>query len=210
MTRRLKNFLKGAFYLLLYAVLFVSAKLLFRLRVTGREIIKRGHGYIAVARHRSYWDIPIVAVALGPRNRVHFIARRGLMKNPLFYPLIRLYATAIDRENFSRSDFRNMVESIRREPLVAIFPEGTTRHASDAKAGAVHFAQLTDKELLPVNIVADGPYPPRYPFRFPRLTVTIGQPFSVEDLEKQPALSGPRAERYRLLSERLMTRVDAA
>lgn len=210
MTHRLKDLLKGAFYLLLYALLLPLAKVLFRVRIRGRELLERGHGYIAVARHRSYWDSPLVAVAFGPKHRVHFIARRGLMKNPLFNPLIRLYATPIDRENFTRTDFRSMVESIRREPLVAIFPEGTTRHASDAKAGAIHFAQLTGKELLPVNIVATGPYPPRYPFHYPRLTITIGQPFSVADLEKQTALCGPRAERYRLLSERLMARVDAA
>jgi len=209
-TRRLKDLLKGAFYVVACSVLSVVAKLVFRLRVTGRDRLERGRGYIAVARHRSYWDIPLVAVAFGPRHRVHFIARRGLMKNPVFNVLIRLYATAIDRENFSRADFRRMLESVRREPLVGIFPEGTTRRAVDAKAGAVHFARLTGKDLLPVKIAAEGPYPPRYPLRFPRLAITIGRPFSVADLEKGVSQVGARSERYRLLSEQLMQRVDAA
>ena len=210
MTRRLKDFLKGGFYTLVSLILLVVTKALFGLRVRGREIVERGRGYIAVARHRSYWDIPLLAVAFGVRNRIHFIARRGLMKNPIFNPLIRLYATAIDRENFTKSDFRRMLESIQREPLVGIFPEGTTRHAVDAKAGAIHFAQLTGKELLPVRIAAEGPYPPRYPFRFPRITVSIGRPFSVAELEADVIGAGSRAERYRILSERLMQRVDTA
>lgn len=210
MTRRLKDLLKGAFYVVACLVVSGMAKVLFRLRVRGREVVLRGHGYIAVARHRSYWDIPLLAVAFGRRHRVHFIARRGLMKNPVFNFLIRLYATPIDRENFTRADFRRMLESIRREPLIGIFPEGTTRRAVDAKAGAVHFARLTGKDLLPVNIVAEGPYPPCYPFRFPKLTITIGQPFSVTELEDRVPRSGPRPERYRLLSEQLMQRVDTA
>ena len=210
MTRQLKNFLKGAFYTLVSLILLVVTKGLFGLRVKGREIVKRGRGYIAVARHRSYWDIPLLAVAFGFQHRIHFIARRGLMKNPVFNPLIRLYATAIDREKFTKSDFRRMLESIRREPLIGIFPEGTTRQAVDAKAGAIHFAQLTGKELLPVRIAAQGPYPPRYPFRFPRITVTIGRPFSVSELEEEVQGAGNRAEHHRLLSERLMQRVDAA
>ncbi len=210
MTRRLKEAFKATFYALLVFFLRVVTKILFRLRVRGRERVQQGGSYIAVARHRSYWDIPLLAVAFGWKNRIHFIARRGLMRNPLFNVLIRLYATAIDRENFTKGDFRRMLESIRRERLIGVFPEGTTRRAVDAKAGAIHFARLTGKELLPVNIGAVGPYPPRYPFRFPRITISIGHPFAASELEEGEATSTSRAERYHFLGERLMRRVDAA
>lgn len=173
-------------------------------------MIEKGCGYIAIARHRSYWDIPFLAIALGWRNRVHFIARKGLLRNPIFNPLIKLYATAIDRERFSKTDLRCTLQALKQERLIGIFPEGTTKRQVDPKAGAIHFAHLTDKKLLPVNIRANGSYPPRYPFRFPRITITIGQPFAVSELEDETTKADSRAEHYRLLSERLMERVDAA
>jgi len=201
LTRRLKALFKEWFYVLLCVFLTLIAKTLFRLRVTGREMVEKGSGYIAIARHRSYWDIPFLAVALGWRNRVHFIARKGLLRNPIFNPLIKLYATAIDRER---------LRALKQERLIGIFPEGTTRRHVDPKAGAIHFARLTGKELLPVNIQADGPYPPRYPFSFPQVTISIGQPFGIAELEDQTVKVDTRAEHYRLLSKRLMERVDAS
>jgi 1-acyl-sn-glycerol-3-phosphate acyltransferase len=209
--RRLKRGLKNGLYALVTCSLAVVVKIFFRCRVVGRENVRRDGSYIAVARHRSYWDIPFMAVALGTRNPVHFIARRGLMKsNPIVRLAIRAYATIIDRESFTKADFRRMLEAVRRERVVGLFPEGTTKRRVDAKAGAVHFASLANKEFLPVNIKPRGPYPPKYPIRFPRVTVSIGAPFGVSDLDGGGPPEEARSERYRRMSLRLMERVDTA
>lgn len=208
MTHRLQEGVKGGLYALIVFLLHLLARVLFRLRVTGRNMLNRGTGYIIVARHRSYWDIPLLAVALGMRNRIHFIARKGLLKNPLFHLLIKLYATAIDRDHFSRADFRRLLDAVQRERLIGIFPEGTTKAGADAKAGAIHFARLSGKELVPVNIKAEGPYPPRYPFRFPRVTISIGRPVPVTALDDGTGTG--RVERERRMSQRLMELIDAA
>ena len=211
MSGRLKSGIKDGAYAFIVALLYAIAKPLFRLRVQGRANIDREAEYIVIARHRSYWDIPVVAIAIGGWNRIHFIARQGLMKgNVLVQPVIRWFSTIIDRDNFSKSDFRKMLTAISSEKLVAIFPEGTTRKRVDAKAGAIHFATVAEKELLPVNIRADGPYPPKYPFRFPRLSVSIGAPVSIEEMSRDLDVDMPRSEKYRILSERLMQRVDNA
>lgn len=209
MTDQLKDLLKGGLYAFISFFFFLLAKILFRLRVKGKEIIDHDSHYITVARHRSYWDILLLVVALGWRNRIHFIARKGLLRNPLFNALIKLYATAIDRDNFNKADFRRMLQAIKRERLIGIFPEGTTRRRVDPKSGAIHFARLTGKKFLPVNIRANGPYPPRYPFRYPQITISFGQPFTVSELESETVKMASRAERYRLLSERLMEQIDA-
>lgn len=209
MTQQLKDLLKGGLYAFISFFFFLLAKILFRLRVKGKEIIDHDSHYIAVARHRSYWDIPLLTVALGWQNHIHFIARVGLLRNPLFNPLIKLYATTIDRDNFNKADFRRMLQAIKRERLIGIFPEGTTRRRVDPKSGAIHFARLTGKEFLPVNIRANGPYPPDYPFHYPQITISFGRPFTVSELESEAVEAANRAERYRLLSERLMERIDA-
>jgi 1-acyl-sn-glycerol-3-phosphate acyltransferase len=209
--RRLKSGLKTGIYSITTWTLLGLLRLLFRFRVVGRENVKRDGSYIAIARHRSYWDIPMMAAALGVRNPVHFIARRGLMKgNPIVRLAIRAYATIIDRENFGKDDFRKMLTAIRRERVIGLFPEGTTKRQVDAKAGAVHFASLAEKEFLPLNIRAIGPYPPRYPFRFPQVVVSIGSPFPVSELDGDGSSSEARSERYRRMSLRLMERVDTA
>jgi 1-acyl-sn-glycerol-3-phosphate acyltransferase len=209
LTRRVRIVIKNVFYASAVCLLHLVLGLLFRLRVKGRANVKRDEGYIAVARHRSYWDIALLATAMGIRNRIHFISRKGLMKsNPLVQPLIRAYSTIIDRENFGKSDFRRMLEAVKTERIVAIFPEGTTRKQVDAKAGAVYFASLAGKAIVPVNIRSQGPYPPRYPFGFPRITVSIGKPLTVEALERDVREDGCRSERLRAMSDRLMKCVD--
>lgn len=208
LIKRLKEFLKGVLYTIL-VFLFVPVWVLFRLHVYGRERIAPDGRYIAVARHRSYWDILLLVMAFGWRHRIHFIARKGLLKNPIFMPFVRMFSTTINRDNFTKTDFRRTLQSFRNERIIGIFPEGTTRGQVDAKAGAIRFARLTEKELLPVRIEARGPYPPRYPFHFPRVTVSIGKAFSISDLEAEIDPTVGRAGRNFLLSKRLMERIDA-
>lgn len=183
---------------------------LFRPRVKGKEMIGREKSYIIVARHRSYWDIPLLAVAFGLRHRIHFIAREGLKKNPVFRPLLRLFSTTINREKFGKTDFRRVLTAMRSERLIGIFPEGTTRSRVAAKAGAIHFARLTKKLLLPVAIKADGPYPPRYPFHYPRITVSIGKAIDLSDLESEIVHTDNKPVKQTFeLSQLLMERIDA-
>ena len=210
MLGRLRIGIKNGLYAFIAILCLVALKVFFRVRIRGRQNIDKNAAYIAVARHRSYWDIPVLVVARGVFNRVHFIARKGLMRgNPLMQPIIRTFSTIIDRENFGRSDFRRMLTAMKRERLIGLFPEGTTREQVDVKAGVIHFAKLSGKRILPVNIASSGPYPPNYPFRFPRLTVSIGESFTVSELyDKNDADS--RVEQYKQMSEQLMLRVDNA
>lgn len=203
--------IKNGLYSLIALFFLGILKVIFRVQVVGRENIRERDEYIAVARHRSYWDIPVVTVAIGVSTRVHYISRNGLMRGvPIVQSVIRMYSTIIDRENFGRNDFRKVLTAMKQHRIVGLFPEGTTRGRVDAKAGAIHFARLSSKRILPVNIKATGPYPPKYPFRFPRLTVSIGEPFSISDLQADGGDGETRAEQHRRMSEQLMLRVDNA
>ncbi|HDL85281.1 MAG TPA: 1-acyl-sn-glycerol-3-phosphate acyltransferase [Candidatus Acetothermia bacterium] len=211
MTKRLSNLFRNGAYALVIFLLALPVLILFKMRVRGRDLIDAGKEYIIVAHHCSYWDIPLIVVAFGIRNRIQFIAREGLKRNPIFLPLLQLFSTTIDRDNFGRRDFRRILQMMRKERLIGIFPEGTTKAQASAKTGVIHFARLTRKLLLPVHIKANGPYPPRYPFGFPRVTVSIGEAVSLSSLEKEiPALPEKSSERASVLTKRLMERIDAA
>jgi len=133
-----------------------------------------------------------------------------MRKVAVVQPVIRTFSTIIDRDSFSRSDFRRMLEAVKRERLIGLFPEGTTREQADAKAGAVRFAMMTGKKLLPVNIKVQGQYPPKRPSGLPQISVSIGEPVSVDDLKQGIAAGTGKSEMSRLMSERLMQQVDNA
>jgi len=211
LLERLRIGTENGLYAIVVILCLVALKVFFRIRIRGKKNFDKRCEYIAVARHRSYWDAPVLAVALGVFNRVHFISRKGLMHgNLLVRPIIRMFSTIIDRDNFGKNDFRRMLAAMKRERVIGMFPEGTTREQADVKAGTIYFAKLTGKRILPVNIIATGPYPPNYPFRFPRLTVSIGESFCVSDLLDDDTDANTRAEKYQRMSEQLMLRVDYA
>jgi len=180
---------------------------LFRVSVHGRGNLRdRG---IVVARHRSYWDILVLGVACGPFRRLNFLARSTLLRHPVFAPVVWGLATVIDRDDFSRDDFRRALQAADRSRLLCVFPEGTTRPGSTPKSGALRFADRLKRPLIPVNIVAHGAYPPRYPFRYPKLEVRIGPPLDLDDLAGGLPKGISRSQRYRLLADRLMDHVDS-
>jgi len=190
-------------------VLTLVLRILFRLQVVGRENVPEGRGALLVARHRSYWDIPLLIGALGGRHRIFFVARHTLLRNPFFHPFVSGFAIPVNRENFGRADYRKVLSALEAERIVGIFPEGTTHPTDQIRMGTIRFAEHTGQEFLPVRLEAEGSYPPRYPFGFPRITAWIGRPFALLDLERDPTAGGrTRRERYEELGRRLMDRID--
>ncbi len=202
-AERLRDVIYGVLVLLLIPIVWP----LFRMTVRGaRHLRTRG---ILVARHRSYWDVPILCLACGPFRRINFLARDTLLRHPVFAPIVWGLATVIDREDFGRQDFRRALAAADQARFLGIFPEGTTRAGSTPKTGALRLAARFNRPLIPVNLLPHGPYPPRYPFRFPRVEVRIGAPVHLADLEQDLPEVSRRSERFRVLTERLMRRIDA-
>jgi 1-acyl-sn-glycerol-3-phosphate acyltransferase len=196
---RLRDLLYAFFVLLATPVVWG----LFRLSVRGKP---HSPG-IVVAPHRSYWDIPILCVAFGPFRRIVFLARHGLLRNPVFAPFVWGFAVVINREEFGTRDFRKALGAAQRARWLGIFPEGTTRPGAKPKPGAIRFAEILGLPFIPVRLVPRGPYPPRPRWRFPRVEVRVGRPFTVEELAAGLPADLPKSERYRILSQRLMERV---
>ena len=84
----------------------------------------------------------------------------------------------------------------------------TTRPTDQIRAGTIRFAEQSQREFLPVYLEAEGPYPPHYPFSFPRITARIGQPFTLRDLEGDLVGIEERRERYERLGQLLLERID--
>lgn len=98
----------------------------FRLRVGGTENLPQGDGFILVAKHQCWEDVPLLALAT-PRP-LTFVAKHELFANPLSHWFISsLGGIPLNRSRpmESRQSLRAMISMLRNGEGVAIFPEGT-------------------------------------------------------------------------------------
>lgn len=113
-------------------------------------------GYIFVANHLSYLDIPVLMCSL-PKN-IRFIYKKSLSWIPVFgWSLFLGGYIPIDRKNA-----RSAIESLKKAALklkkklsVVIFPEGTrsrTGSTAEFKKGIFMLASFAETDIVPVAI----------------------------------------------------------
>jgi len=192
-------------------LLALCVKLVFRANTMGRDNIPP-KGVIIVARHQSFWDIPLVATALGWRRQLTFVARKTLYNEHFWLrPHLNMFAIQVDRDRFSTSDFKNVMRAVNADQPVVVFPEGAIRRTGQVYPGVIRFAERSMREILPVRFEArKGRYPPSYPLGFPALTLVIGSPFTIRDLEFDLSGDETKDERYEKLALGLLARIDDA
>ena len=114
-------------------VVLASALTLVKVRRNGK--LPHGQSLVFISNHRSYFDIPILHVAL-PRT-FRFIGKAELTKVPLFgYMYARLHIM-VDRSS-KQGRAKSVQEADRRIKAgdnLFIFPEGTTKQPHDHQLG---------------------------------------------------------------------------
>ena len=105
-------------YIVIYLIARALATVLYRFQVKGSRNIPGDKNLLVVARHISYLDPPLIGLALGVNNMVHFIARKGLLRNPAFALPVKLFSTTINREDFGKEDLRKIINALDRKSVV--------------------------------------------------------------------------------------------
>lgn len=164
----------------------------YRLRVENRRRCPRRGGLLVVANHQTYFDPPLLGVAL-PRVLVY--TPRATLKKSWFYRFVTsgLDLEHVEREGRDIGAARRMIERLKRGEVIALFPEQT--RTSDGCLGRITpgFHMLAAHAEVPVlPVLIEGAYDvwPRgqkRPRLSGRITVRVGAPFEVKDLERNEA-----------------------
>ncbi len=168
-------------YRCFWVVVYVPIKLLFRLRVEGRENLPDGP-FVFSAVHRSFVDTPIVGVITGKRLR--FMGKESLWDSKLLGTFLTVMGGfPVERGSADRTALRAAGDVLALgEPLV-MFPEGTRQHGPrlDRKLVLDGPAFVAARAGVPIVPVGLGGTPRALPVgsvipRFAKVVAIIGEP----------------------------------
>ena len=159
-------------------------------KVEGKEAVPPGGPLIIVSNHLSHIDPPMLAASI-PRT-ISFLAKQELFAHPLWGRAIKWYGALPvyrDQGGSNKDNFDRILEILGRDGVIGVFPEGTrsrTGGMQRAKAGVALLALRANAAILPVGIDgSDQVHGWRFVFKRPRISVKIGQPFTLPVLDGQ-------------------------
>ncbi len=150
-----------------------------RVRVAGREHLRKNAPCMLVANHTSYADIVVLMAALG--TDYHFVAKSEVMSMPFFGTFLRKLGHFAFRRQDPRARLqqaKKIEDALRRGESVFVFPEGTFTAQSGVRPfhlGAFKAATAAQRTILPIalagtrRVFRDGAWLPRPG----RITITI-------------------------------------
>ena len=166
------------FYRLCRWICHIFLRLFYRLEIKGAENLPSKGGAVIVANHANFFDPVIIGCCF--KRKVHFMAKEELFRIPLLGTLIRfLGAYPIRRGAADKTAFATSFRLLEAGRVIALFPEGT--RFKDGKLhplrpGAAVLALRGTYPLIPVMIKNSNLVKL---FRFPKISVDVGPPFSV-------------------------------
>lgn len=167
-----------------------------RYDLKGRENIQRKTSYIYVSNHTSFLDIPGVRLLIPGEFRP--IAKRELLKIPVFGFIVKAATVVVDRSNAQsrKQSMEELREILKGGMSILVFAEGTQNRTKEIfqpfKDGAFRIAVDSQLPILPIVVVGAGPLMPpgTLTIKPGKIKVIAGEPISVEGLtiDDVPAL----------------------
>lgn len=112
-------------------------------------------GALLISNHSTNID-PIILMYAVYYRRHHFIATKELFDTKFKRFLFEnFHCIEIDRDRFGMNVFRNIIDLLKNDKLVVMFPEGHLTKAEEVqkfKSGMVLMAVSSQKPILPVYI----------------------------------------------------------
>lgn len=174
MARERRTFLY-TFIVSLYAIV---AKVLFFIRVEGKENIPKDRNCVMMGNHKAFWDPLSLAICVRDRE-IRFMGKKELWNNKLLgWVFTKVHGFPVDRGNMDMAAVRTAMNVLKDGHTLGIFPEGTRTKGDGMMplmGGAALMALRSKCAVVPVYI--DGSYK-----LFRPVVVRVGKPVEMEDL----------------------------
>lgn len=194
----MKNFIYQSIRLLLLAIF----KIFFRIKVNGKENLPDQGGIIVMSNHISAFDPPLLAAVFS--RPVRFMAKKELFENPLLrFVLFLADAFPVDRSRNDITAVKKSLNLLKEGEVLGLFPEGTRRpegKLGNPKSGSVMLAVKSGVPILPVgikNIKDQG-----------RITINIGQPFTLEKFANKRLSKEERKEAAYFIKDKIQKQIN--
>lgn len=182
---------------IIYVVLVILLKVLFRYRVENRQVMRNFQGksgVVLVGNHKSYLDVAFMYVAARLPQWVRFMARDtfyhagGGFIGQVF---TRCGAFPVTRDTADRTSVKRAVRHLKDGEVVGIYPEGTRRGRGNVDpalhAGVALIARMGNAPMLPSTVVNVEKIKEKGKMlRFPRVVVRFGAPIYLEQFDFLP------------------------
>lgn len=175
-------------YWTLKIVLTPLLRLVYRIRIEGKQHLPKRGPVIVAANHRSFLDSIFLPLAIG-RRRMTFVAKAEYFDSKKTAWLFRgLGQIPIRREGGSASDraLASATEVLENGGVFGIYPEGTRTRDGITHRGHTGVARLalrTGAPVVPVGLIGTDECQPTdkvLPRLFREVTVRFGEPITPE------------------------------
>ena len=136
--------------------IFGYCKLIYRLKIVGKENIPAEGAIIFCGNHRTYLDPQIIVATAGRDMR--FLAKEELAENPFFRLLGNLFsAILVKRDEKDLTAVKESLKTLKAGGCIGLFPEGTRngleKNDGQLKNGASYLAIKTGAKIVPIGII---------------------------------------------------------
>ncbi|MEG1499909.1 MAG: lysophospholipid acyltransferase family protein, partial [Clostridia bacterium] len=167
-------------YRFCYFLTFICFRIMYPVKVVGKENIKKNENYIFICNHRSNSD-PIILF-----NRIfrkqHFLAKIEMAHNKCEKFIIENFgAILIDRKKSDVHAIKKCLEILKKNEVLVVFPEGTRgngENLSEVRNGAAMLSIKSGVKIIPMFIE-------KKPKCFHKNTLIIGEAFPLNEFKDQ-------------------------
>lgn len=172
----MKEFFKKIGRGIVKGAIYAYCKVVYRVKVVGKENIPKEGPIIICGNHRTYLDPPLIEVTCGRYTR--FLAKEELTKNRFLAFLGVVFdAILVKRDSKEVTAIKESLKTLKNGQCLALFPEGTRNGLEKGEAvkdGAAFFAVRSGAKVVPCGIKG-GEKGNR------KVTITYGKPLDFSE-----------------------------
>ena len=193
-------------YRICYKIFAGFVKVLFGIRVIGRENEPDEGGFIVCGNHMAASDAVVVAYAFR-KHQVRLMAKKELFKIPFVAQLIRMLgAFPVDRSGKDVGAVKNAVEMVKSGKCMGMFPQGHRYPGVDprttpVKNGAALICTRCEADVVPVFIARKN----HTSKLFRRTYIIIGKKIPFESFAYDAEASGEYARITGIIFDQICT-----